>query len=383
MFFNIALILLGFIVFIMLFYVVLPLRMTSSQLKIIWYLLMLCIAIIAFYVEPSSFDDLYRHYKEIEGIQNGSLHIWDSALIGRWFIFWLVSKTNSNGWLPFSTVILIGVLIGNILSDYMEKNKFTTRGILLYYFSALAGLGIFPIISGIRCALASTIWACAFYHWRDNKKKWYYIAILVCCSIHTIGIVFLCSDLIHIFISRKNSNKGLIIFRVVTIILFIRFLFDSNLVGGILDNMGGSYASLLSLKWDSYIDYDITSRTTGIGGMLLLGVFIIWIFCFLFCYVKKIECKYDSFFLFLIILSIAGTGIDIFYDRLPMAISVLSLPYCNSTVTALKKGNRVMFVFLSIGFFAVAIAYSTYSMCSHMLFNGNDYSEFWRQLFNL
>ena len=134
----------------------------KKRTKMVWYFFIFAFAFVSFYAEPSISDDLFRHYVDIDNIRFRGVSI--SSVLFVWQFFeWLVSRTNHNGWLPFFTIILIGFFIQKIQDEWFIEHPFSIQSALLGYLSALAGLGIFPIVSGIRCALVSSMFMYAYF----------------------------------------------------------------------------------------------------------------------------------------------------------------------------------------------------------------------------
>lgn len=378
---NISVVCLCVIVCFVFFCIIVPVRLSQKQLKVIWCFLIFSLAVFAFFSEPSGSDDLFRHYRKIERFRMGEETLLNSVLIGFQIMCWLVSKTNSNGWLPFGTVIIIGMLLWVILSDYLKEHTYTTKGVLLYYLSVLAGIGIFPIISGIRCALVSTIWGVAFCHFRDKNKTKYYLLIVLCSTIHVIGVLFLVIDLVYTFILKTNDKIKMFI-RMGALMVFLRLILNIRIIQSIFSGLiNNRYTDLILLKWDQYQEVELSGRVQGLSGALLFSLFIVWVIYIFVRYYKT--QKLDPMFLFLIMIALLGTGIDIFYDRLPMAIGILSFPTCNELMMELKGGKRSILLWVGVLVFSLSIFFSAYSMCSHMMFNGVNYSDFWRSLLKI
>lgn len=349
-----------------------------KKIKICWYLLIFSFAIFSYYAEPSVSDDLFRHYADIDNIRRGVFSLDYSALFVWQFFEWLVSKTNHNGWLPFFTIILIGFFIQQIQDEWFVEHSFSVRGSLLGYLSALAGLGIFSIVSGIRCTLVSAMLIYAYLSFYEKRRKKFYIISIIGCMIHTVGVLYIVLILIHnLIIVSKNRTKT--VYRIVLTLVSLRILILLNVVEALFGYLPGKYGDLLLFKWNSYYGVKFENRTTGgIGAVLLFLLFAVYLFCILYLYTKKIS--FDSLIVSVIFIVVLGSGIDIFYDRMAMACGLLGMPLLLEMSNILKGIRKMFFLWTTYLIFGIEILYSTYSMCCHISFNGNYYREFFRML---
>ena len=350
-----------------------------KKVKICWYLLVFAFAVFAYYAEPSISDDLFRHYNDIDNIRQGKFSVDYSALFG-WQLFeWLVSKTNHNGWLPFFPIILIGFFVQKIQDEWFTEHSFSVRGSLLGYLSAFAGLGVFSIVSGIRCTLVSTMFVYAYLCLYKKNRMRFYIVSFLGCMVHAVGALYLMTVLFHaLIIVSKNKTKAVI--KIIFILICLRLLILTNVVEKIFGYLPGKYGELLLLKWNFYHNVRFEDRPMGeLGIILIFLLFTIYVFCILYLYTRGIS--FDSLVVSVIFIIVLGSGMDIFYNRMAMICGLLGMPLLmevNNMLRGIKKLSFSWIVFLILG---SGIFYSTYSMCCHISFNGNYYREFFRSLF--
>ena len=317
----------------------------KKRTKMVWYFFIFAFAFVSFYAEPSISDDLFRHYVDIDNIRFRGVSI--SSVLFVWQFFeWLVSRTNHNGWLPFFTIILIGFFIQKIQDEWFIEHPFSIQSALLGYLSALAGLGIFPIVSGIRCALVSSMFMYAYFCFYRKKQKRFYIISFMGCFIHTVGILYFGLILFHNFVfESKNRTKTLL--RVIVIFVCLRFLILSNVIEIIFGYLPGKYGELLLLKWNSYYGVKFEDRTIGgLGSTLLFLLFVVYIYCILYLYMKKIS--FDSLIVSVIFIVVLGSGIDIFYDRMVMACGLLGMLLLIEMSNMMKGIKRLLFSWMMI-----------------------------------
>ena len=361
--------------FITVLFIMVPIHGNAKSTKVVWYIFIIAFATFAFYSEPSVSDDLYRHYKLIDSIRNGNDV--NTSLFMFKFILFLVSRTKNNGWLPFFTVIFIGYFVQQIQNQFYAQNVFRLKGAILGYLSALAGLGIFPIVSGIRSALVSAMVIWAYIYFYKVNKKYFYAITIVGCFIHLIALVYLLIIVMHnVIINSKNRN--VIVRRTIAIAVMCRVLIDTNIVGAAIELLPGSYGDLLLIKWNGYFGVKLGRSSGGISGLLLYTFFVVAAGCIFYLFIKKKQ--FDSLIISVVVIVAIASGIDILYDRMTLACGLLMMPILARMVEVMKRSSRYIVTILLTLFFMLNILYSTYSMCSHITFNGIDYREIFRNI---
>ena len=355
-----------------------PLKVKFLTPQRLWIIIVFSASIISFFAEPSTSDDLYRHYLVINHLRNG--YYTSPTVLFVWrFLQWIVSKTPYNGFLPAFSSFVIGLLLLKSIQLYSKKQYKSRQKQAIALLYSLGGLGTFSIVSGIRCALVCVTISFVYLKYYREKKWVYYTVAIICCFIHSVGaLIFLIVFLQDRFLANLDKKRYFI--RVIFGMVFIRILSISGLLNRAMSVLPGEYGALLSIKWSAYIGQSFDSHTSGAWGLFLLLFYMVSIISFVILSRKKVQ--FDEVSLTLIIISLLGIGFDIFTYRLPYAIGVLQIPVIMKTYELIKKRNMTLvYSWLVLIVSLVMIFSDTYRMCSHIHFNGESYQSIMRILF--
>ncbi len=374
--FYIAVILLIIIIISYIFCLLFPVKLKPKYILGLWYIFIISFAIFCYYAEPSKSDDLYRHYANIDRIRNGREY--NTYLLGVRIIFLLVSKLPENGWLPCLTILSWGYFISEIIKDYLYHNKYKTKAVLIYFLVLLGGCNIFYLVSGIRCALVSSIWAYAYIiFYLKGKKREFYIWEVLGASIHYIGIVFIILHIIYtFFIENKKRNNWL---------KYMIFLLLGALVTNLLPFLSGSLAyftsdnsSVFNQKVNMYLSYE--GMVFFENFLKVLAMIIIFLCCIKIRNRKDAVIHIEIYFLLTIL---ATSSMVIFVERIPYLVSIMALPIIDKTVNDLAASKRKLFYILSGSLYMLQFVYACHRMFSHIEFNGYNIKNIFGNLFSL
>lgn len=335
----------------------------------LWMTFIISCSIFLYYNKPQASTDLWRHYYAMDQLSQGIIPTEYSVLYVFYFLLWIVALTGKYTLLPSLNFLVIGILSKQIIKKYALVNETHPRAMIMYYFMVLAGIGIFSIVSGIRCALVSAIFAWNYYYFFKEKKLVYYIIAGISCFIHIIGFLFLGLVLVYQILNALGYKQ-----RILIIIFFVvgsRILMQTNVVGAIASWVPGSIGTLLYQKVVDY--HTMNSGQVNPDGKVEI-INIIFMVCLLLSYIK--QKNQDMLVYAIFAVTVFGGLIGIVSSRLSMLISLLMLPVINNIYINIKSVNKktAFSVVLYMGCF-YEIFCSVYSMCAHVLFNGYNYRD--------
>lgn len=362
--------------------ILLPLKLKPKQILWLWYIFMAAFAVVAFYAEPTDAGpDLNRHYESIYYFRSGAYHVFlGNTMYGPMYVFrlilYFVSLTDYDGLLPAGTVLLFGILTGQIAYHYLSKpgRKYSTDAILLFYFAALGGVSPFYLVTGIRNAISCAIWAYGYFLYYENHKKIrYYILAAIACMIHTAALIMVVILIVYQFISGQQKEIRLILTAVLAFGLPI--IMATPLMPNLLESTGIAYISRHGHKWRAYTGYEFYQ----IEFFSLLILLIFYFFCVLYAYQKA--GRERGLFAFVVLITVAGSGFQIFFQRLPYAIGLLSLPILNDILIKAGK-NRAIFNLIAVVVLGGRLLFGFHALYSHLTFHGIYFRDF-LQIFTL
>ena len=373
--FDLSVCVIVFCIIALAFFALAPVHVKTKNLRVIWLILIIGLAIFAFYSEPSPSDDLYRHYDFVQKMQQGKMSISDNALIGFMLLCWLASKLGNPGWLPLISIILFGLFVNGIVGYYIKENKLSRKSVILFYFCVFSYVGVFPLISGIRNALISAMVVYAYIkYYRTNKFK-YYLICFIACTIHVVGVLLITLIfLYHRFIECKWKTKELIF--MISSVAVLRVFIFTGLISSFAGMLPGEYGTLLSAKIDEHLSFSGT-RFYGIRLFFLVFSYVLLITCLLYAMHKKYKNNMLIYFFTFVAL---GAGMELITDRLMMCMGLLSLPIIDTLISKNNKTKQWIFTTMLLVGFGMIIFFSSYSMFSHMQFNGHNYRIFFARL---
>ena len=335
----------------------------------LWMTFIISGSVFLYYNEPRISTDLWRHYYAMEQISRGIIPTEYGVLYVFYILLWIITLTGKNTLLPSLNFLVIGILSKQIIKKYAAENEIYPGAMVMYYFMVLAGIEIFSIVSGIRCALVCAVFVWDYYYFYKEKKTVYYIIAGALCFVHVIG--FLLSGLVFTYqILNTVKYKQ----RIAIIIIFIagsRLLLKTNIIEIIASWIPGSIGGLLHQK---IIDYSLVDSQHSDFGVWDVIKYIIFFVCLLVSYMKQKEQDMLVYAVFAVI--VLGGFPGIIGNRLIMLVSLLMFPVINNIYINTKsiKKKTVFSLGLYMGCF-YEIFYSVYSMCAHVLFNGDNYRD--------
>lgn len=357
------------IIWIILFWFIVLLRINvkGKAITIYWMVFVVSYAVFCFWAEPSVSDDLYRHYMLIDGLRQGNDlkgHFVDTMVLFK-FILFIVSKTQNNGWLPFTTILVWGWLIYKTIKKYISKNVFTTRAVMLYFMALIAAFCSFNLVSGIRNSLCVAIFIYSlYYNYLEGRKLRHYLILAFFSFIHLVMSFFFVLQLVYELINIMRK-KGL---RIMWIVLIVAAgIFSTGFIGRLFAGEPGLLGTL-SEKWALYhewkreLTFELFVQWSGMI-YVLVSIFLIG---------KKLdEDEYIiRFSFFLILLSITTNVMPIIANRMLMPVAALSLPAFNNAY--LNTRGKIRAIWMGTGFVILTLeaVYMMYAMFGFISFNG-------------
>lgn len=169
-----------------------------------WYVLgilfALGLAIWGFKLTPDSKLDLYRLNILVDEMRMsdslaGVLVANDQDIYGTLVFFrilcFLVSRTDTNSWLPFIAIFTTVSLVFYVLIDYLRSEHYSTRAILPSLAVIFMGMQMQYVFSGIRNALAIALTITALYLAFYKKRGYLLPLLLYMMAVTTHQMVFI------------------------------------------------------------------------------------------------------------------------------------------------------------------------------------------------
>lgn len=368
-----------FCVIATIFLIFFPVRMTRGQLIGFWTIYIILLAVFGFHIDPGYELDLYRIYKEIDAFRAGQSSITDSSMIIMNIVYWIIAKTNDNGWLVVITVLIWGACVGKVTSEYLRSHRYDTRAVVLYYLAANGGCFVFYLLTNIRCSIVFAVWLYAYFIWYKRKRWVYYVLTVLMIFIHSVGILVMGLTLLYHFLKSKNRIRGYVITFVA--ILFIGYLLNNTeIVGNILSSMGTSYASYLSEKWQAYSIRGIEFQQ-GREMMFRILSSLLYFVLLIELHLKG-NREYEIFGFFIMVMYV-GINMSIIFERFPYLLGLSALPILNES-SMTKRGIKKKIFY--IGTFAILfgqIIWSIYEIMLWVNFKDNIYFGNIVKIFNV
>lgn len=270
-----------------------------KQAWIPFALVVISLAVLAFYVEPNETDDLGRYFRIIDQMRDGG---WDrfqrmlsnnefdfGALPVAGYYFYFISLLPDNHFLPFFTILIAyGCLLSVIYKAAKRYNvdKFYLA-IALFFF--LSTFWFYDLYSGTRNGLAfSIIVACIYNHFVEKKHVLLcFIGYLIAAGLHSTGIVIIVL-VAFAWLSYKTASKFvnvLMIFIIAAGSVAITVL--SNLTDNeFVQNIAGKTEQVTNTL-------SVSTQTNFLVNVATYAVSIL-IFAYCYVYIKKyVEDKGD------------------------------------------------------------------------------------------
>lgn len=331
---------------IILLLIVLPIKVSKNTILFMWVCHIISLAIIGYHIIPSPSLDLYRMYIEIDDLRVGSTTIFDSPFLLNNLIYWIVSKTNHNGWFAFISVVLIGGLELCIIKEYIRNNKIVTKAVALYFLGCNSNSFIVYLFIG-RSFLVAAIFVWAFYVLKEKNKKLFWLSTFACCLIHALGIILLLFAFTYEVVKKKKSKRINVL--MVVIAFVIVYLLNTDLPEHILGMINLDYFSILQEKYQAYairgIEFqqrrEMIFRTLNLS-YILFCVFYLW---------RKGNSRHEIWGFFILI-TFAGYNFSILFERMPYVVGIAMLPILNDFLLVskgiLKKSVVIVGAFILI-----------------------------------
>lgn len=355
--FYVARVLLIICLIVVLFGIVFPIKMSKIQLSILWFTYIISLAVIGYFINPGTSLDLYRMYMEINGFRAGSNTIFKSPMIITNFLYWLVSKTNNNGWLVVIGVLIWGICIQRILAKYLDTHDYETRAVILYFLAANAGCFVIYLLSGIRCSLASAVWVYAYMKWYKEKKWKYYIFAGLTIFIHMLGLVLITfTEIYRVLQKKKNIWTYIAAF---TTIALIGLFLNTDLGVRIVSMYNFGYAQFVTEAWNAYLlrGYEFQQQREM---MFRIISGILYLLLVVQLHISK--NRENEIWGFYILVMFAGFNMSILFERLPYVLGIASLPIINESALSKKGVSKVCFYVVFAIFTILQILWGVYEM---------------------
>lgn len=334
-----------------------------KKIKLISITLVILLTLFAFSSYPkgtASFPakgyDLFRYYFQIENMRDITFSSAKSFIFEKvWFLFriieFIVAKVSSyNNLLFFITIpITVGIFL-YIVYDINKENRLSKNQIIISIFFFLSIINPLHLFSGIRNALAVSIFALGFYDIKMKNKKIGYIYYLISFLIHPMIIIFIILDIIYPFLKRlKFAN-----------VLLLLFIFIFPFLPGIISELN-SIIYIPSFILDKVSYYSLENNYYNTKVLMLELIQLLMLFIIIYRAEKTEYNKNIRWFYYLSFLAISVITQSTYFIRVRFMFTYF-LPYIFSISNLYNINNKrkefimliismVIFIYYFIEFF--------------------------------
>ena len=339
----------------------------------LWSGFFLLCCIIVFWAEPSTSEDLARHYSDIIYIRKG----WsmDTPLIIWKILLTMIAKTNANGWLPAINMAIAGLVTRYIVKTNIEQ-KFRGQLLIFALVIFLGGCHLAAIVSSVRAPMAFAIWTYVYLQFYKDKKIAYYVVAVLCSLIHPVALyAIVLLELYQFFVKSGNVVRKFIIAALIVWPIFCKFLLN------IIASIGGAYGSLLVSKFSDYEGVSVLFNNPWRILVLIGGIFLFMIFCHMESFEieegERFHVGFSKFVLFFAIVSCVSY--QALTDRTMILVSYLALPVVCQYMKY-RQRSKILICLTGICYGILTLFYIN-ALLSHETFHGVDfYQMIWRIL---
>lgn len=223
---------------------------------IIWLVFTLALGIIAYNTIPSVYDDLFRHYEELQRMRYGGIAYLSDPTQAVYninfiinYIYYFIAMIGNYKLLPFILTIVTYAIFFIVSIKIMEKLKcnYSTWGFFLVLFFTMVSVRL--VTSGLRNWFAFSIIYIAVYRDYFNQKKDIFTLILY------ILPMFIHSSAVIILAIRILSIENIRRFKLYYIIPFWSLL--SGVISNIFMVIPNEFIYSLGEKIQTYLGFEM------------------------------------------------------------------------------------------------------------------------------
>ena len=336
-----------------------------SKSKILLFLGIMGVALLAAQIKPPMGWDLYRHYEEIDRIRLwGASYAWESGRYANYYgataLFYLVSLTPWNGTLPFVSIFLELFLYEKIVAHYKNQMGAQSEGMCFFLFLALSNIVL--AISGIRNVLAVVLVNYAIWDFECTKKSRSIIDLLI--ALLAITIHPACGFLIIIYvvsyIPLRIAGMGVAMFILPVLTYFLSFFSSSS--NAILSSSAGLFA--LYTKEQAGLDIRVK----------IVSVILIVASCIVLLCIMRYEKQDDRYLYFVLLYSMGTLGMitqGLIYSRMLYGLDILYptliAKYCENSRNVQTKKIIYGYKFYCLIYCAGMLSFEGYELARAIL----------------
>lgn len=263
-----------------------------KQAWIPFALLVIGLAVIAFYAEPNENDDLLRYFKIIDQMRAGG---WDrfqrmldnnefdfGALPVAGYYFYFISLLPDNHYLPFFTILIsygCNFLVIYKVAQRFKVDKFYLAVAVFFFISTY---WFYDTYSGTRNGLAFAIaLACIYYHFVERKNIILcLIGYVLVCGLHSSGILLVALAAVA-YVTYNNKSKFI---NVLIIFTLVGASVGISVLSEISDN---EFLQTLAGKTENAVDNIGLSLEANFLVNVATYIVAVLVMAYVFTYVKK------------------------------------------------------------------------------------------------
>lgn len=257
-----------------------------------YIMVVIALAILAFYIEPNQNDDILRYFRMIDAMRAGGWERFQDMIANNEFsfrtepfagyYFYLISLLPDNHFLPFFTILIsygCMFLVIYKASNRYEVDKFYLAVAIFFMISTY---WFYDVYSGTRNGLAFSIaLACIYYHFVERKN------IILCilgyvlvCGLHSSGILLIALGFVA-YITYNNKSKFV---NILIVFMLIGSSAAITVISSISDN---EFLQTLSGQTENAVDNLGISFQTNFLVNVATYIVAILITAYTFTYIKK------------------------------------------------------------------------------------------------
>lgn len=315
-------------------------KLPYRNIKFVFFIISLILAIIAYNITPYKSLDLYHHFQILNNCRAfgfGYLinHSDFSNLPVGALYFYIISLLGNNSFLPAISVFIYYYSILSIITEVAKKYNFNKSGLWLSAVLFLFVSNYIGAASGIRNPLTISLFAYIFYKecFFGWNKKLVFILYILLCLFHPSILILLVLRLL-LLIPKKYSK--------IISILLLSWSFLKNILITLLTKL--SSIPIISFALEKFSGYDSTEANAVANVSLYTFVYLTsYIILLILCFVyykrgnntfEKHENKFNLLFvytLFFCLGSILEYHIFVRFSRFAIMLALFLLMHYSSS----------------------------------------------------
>lgn len=343
--------------FFLVFAILVNLRLSNKQFKLLNLLFFISILLVAYNFEPTQEMDLYRYYSMLDEVKYRELN-WDQIVnygpynqtVLTSIYFNVMSKVQNRSWFSVFPTGIVFTLIFIVADKFKNKYDISYRSVAFFIINIISVSSLLLIITGVRQNVAWALLMVAVYYDFFHKDRKLLIAIvlyIIPMLVHLSAVPFIFIRIILILVKKFKYLKYLLLLWPLSLVIFTNAYsyLPSTLQSAL--NVLGNYVNNIE-------NYKPTAQFV----IAIIGYFLILI---LVNNVKKqvssskfITKDYFNYYYLVLLFGISSIFIPTLFSRTFEFVMYISLPMITVVLSSkfiLKKQILLLIILMFIVLF--------------------------------